>query len=135
MLHINFDAVIGTLSAVVSGNNGVKSAEARGLLLQVSSFRFVLCLVVFDRILSCTKSLSDTLQSTQLDLARAADLVSATIDTLEEFRSDQEWQNVFEYCDSVCKAHSIVPDSNSRSRRVPKHLEDGVLVEGVGVRC
>ena len=67
-----FDAIIATLSAVV---NGVKSAEARGVLLQVSSFRFVLC---FDRILSCTKSLSDMLQSTQLDLARAADLVSAT---------------------------------------------------------
>ena len=78
--------------------------------------------------------MSDTLQSTQLDLARAADLVSATIDTLEEFRSDQEWQKVFEYCDSVCKAHSIASDTNSRSRRVPKRLEDGVLLEGVGVR-
>ena len=74
-----FDIVTGTLSAVVNGNNGIKSAEARGMLLQVSSFRFVLCLVIFDRILSCTKSLSYTLQSTQLDLARAADLVSATI--------------------------------------------------------
>ena len=28
-----FDAVIGTLSAVVNGNNGAKSPEARGLLL------------------------------------------------------------------------------------------------------
>ena len=82
MLCCTFDAVIGTLTAIVNGNNGVKSAEARGLLLQVSSFRFVLHLVIFDRILSCTKSLSDTLQSTQLDLVRAADLVSATIDTL-----------------------------------------------------
>ena len=95
-----FDAVISTLSAIVNGNNGVKSAEARGVL-QVSSFQFVLCLVVFDKILSCTKSLSDTLQSTQLDLARAADLVSATIDTLEEFRSDQVWQKVFEYCECL----------------------------------
>ena len=105
-----FDAVIGTLTAVVNGNNSVKSAEARGLLLQVGSFRFVLCLVIFHRILSYTNNLSDTLQSTQLDSARAADLVSVTIDTLEEFRSDQEWQKVFEYCDSVCKAHSISRD-------------------------
>ena len=37
-----FDAVIGTLSAVMNGSNGIKSAEARGLLLQVSSLRFVL---------------------------------------------------------------------------------------------
>ena len=69
-----------TLSAIANGNNGVKSAEARGLLVQVSSFQFVMCLVVFDKIFSCTKSLSDTLQSTQLDLARAADLVSDTLE-------------------------------------------------------
>ena len=86
----------------MNGNNGVKSAEARGLLLQVSSFRFVLCLVIFDRILSCTKSLSDMLQSAQLDLAKAVDHVSATVETLEEFRSDQEWQKVFKYC---CSRH------------------------------
>ena len=70
-------------------------------------------LVIFDRILSCTKSLSDTLQSTQLDLARAADLVSVTIETLEEFRFDKEWQKVFQYCDSVCKIHNITPDTCS----------------------
>ena len=57
--------------------------------------------MIFDRILPCTKSLSDKLQSTQLDLARAADLVSVTIETLEEFRSDKEWQKVFKYWDSV----------------------------------
>ena len=129
-----FDAVIGTLLAIVNGNNGVKSAEARGLLLQVSSFRFVLCLVIFDRILSCTKSLSDMLQSTQLDLARAADLVSVTIETLEEFRSDQEWQKVFKYCESVCTAHNVSIDTKSRSRKLPKRLEDGILLEGASIR-
>ena len=66
--------------------------------------------------------------------ARAADLVSATIETLEEFRSGQEWQKVFKYCDHVCKVHDIAPDTNSRSRRVPKHLEDSVLLEGAGIR-
>lgn len=129
-----FDAVIGALLAVVNGNNGVKSAEARGLLLQVSSFQFVLCLVIFDRILSCTKSLSDMLQSTQLDLARAADLVSVTVETLEEFRSDQEWQKVFKYCESVCNTHNVALDTNSRSRRLPKRLEDGILLEGASIR-
>ena len=106
-----FDAVIGTLLAVMNGNNGAKSA--RGLLLQVSSFRVVLCLVIFNRVLSCTKNLSDILQSTQLDLARAADLVSVIIETLEEFRSDQEWQKVSKYCESVRKAHNVALDTNS----------------------
>ena len=74
----------------MDGSDGSKAAEARGLLLQVRSFRFLLCLVILDRVLSCTKCLSDALQSTQLDLAKAADLVSATIEIVEEFRIDSE---------------------------------------------
>ena len=49
-----------------------------------------MCLVMFDRILLCTRSLLDIVLSTQIDLARAADLVSATVETVEDFRSDQE---------------------------------------------
>ena len=41
---------------------------------------------------------------------------------------------MFKYSDSACKAHSIAPDTNSRSRRVSERLEDGVLLEGIGVR-
>ena len=80
------------------------------------------------------KSLSDVLQSTQLDLARAADLVSATVETLEEFRSDPEWQKVLVYCETICEAHNVAPDTSSRSRRLPKHLEEGILLESTGTR-
>ena len=47
---------------------------------------------MFDRILSCTKYLSDQLQSTLVDLAQAADLVLATRSTLEEYRADTFWE-------------------------------------------
>ena len=56
--------------------------EARGLLLQIKCFKFVLSLVVFDRLLSCSKGLSDVLQ---LDLAKVAGLVSALIETFGDF--------------------------------------------------
>lgn len=46
-------AVLSTLEYVVNGNDGRKAAEAKGILLQVKSFNFVLCLVIFDRRLSC----------------------------------------------------------------------------------
>ena len=129
-----FDAIVATLSTVIEGNNGAKSAEARGLLAQVNSFQFVLCLVIFDRILSCTKSLSDVLQSTQLDLARAAGLVSATVETLEEFRSDQEWQKVLVYCEIICKVHKVSTDTTSRPRKLPRHLEENFVLESTGTR-
>ena len=53
---------------------------------QIEAFSFLISLVTFDRVLSCRKSLSDLLQSTQLDLAGAADLVNATKETLQDYR-------------------------------------------------
>ena len=70
--------------------HGKHSVKARGLICQVNYLSFLLRLVTFDRVLSVTKDLSDALQSTWLDLAKAAKLVSATTEILQEFRSDHE---------------------------------------------
>ena len=130
-----YDAVLATLSIIVYESDGAKAAEARGLLLQVKSFRFILCLVIFDRVLSCTKSLSDALQSTQLDLAKAADLLSTTIEIVEEFRMDSEWEKVYSYTESVAKLHHITPESTTvQSRRNPRRFDEGILYQTTGVR-
>lgn len=71
-----------------------RAIEARGLLAQVKSFHFLLCLIMFDRVLTCSKHLSDVLQCPTLDLGKASDLVSSTIDYLEIFRSDEEWDKL-----------------------------------------
>ena len=44
-----FDSVFGTLEAIEDDNDRAKAMEARGLLLQIKCFKFVLSLVVFDR--------------------------------------------------------------------------------------
>ena len=90
-----YDALLATLEEIVDGEDSAKAVEAKGLLFQVRSSTFLILLVMFDRILSCTKALSDLLQSHQCDLAKAADLVTATIETLEEFRSDSSWNHLF----------------------------------------
>ncbi len=136
-LCYTYDAVLATLAEVVSGSDAAKAAEGRGLLLQVKSFRFVLCLVIFDRVLSITKSLSDVLQGTQLNLAKAADLVAATVETLEKFRSDCEWDKVFLYSESVAKLHNLAVNSESticRTRRPPKRFDEGILYDTTGAR-
>ena len=98
---------------IVVGSDGAKAAEARVQLLQVKSFRFILCLIIFDRVLSWTKSLSDALQSTELDLAKAAYLVSTTIEIPEEFPMDSEWEKVYSYTESMAKLHHITPESTT----------------------
>ena len=127
-----YDAVLATLFECVSTFDGSKAAEARGLLLQVKSFQFILCLVIFDRLLSCVKCLSDVLQGIQIDLAKAADLVLGTVETIETFCSDDEWEKVFRYCENVAKLHNI-PIATSQSRRPPKRFDDGIVLETTGI--
>ena len=85
-------------------------------------------------ILSCTKSLSDHLQSTQIDLAGVSDLVNATNETLEDYCSDSMWNKVYEYAKSVAELHGIevaVP-TLARKRRLRKRFEECVLLQSTG---
>ena len=75
--------------------------EAKGLLYQVESFSFIISLVSFDRVFSCTKQLSDQLQSSTIDLFRALELISATKAMLLEFHSDGYWDVVYRYSTDI----------------------------------
>ena len=121
MCH-TFEAVLATLEDVADGDDHAKAVEASGFLLQVKSFTFHLNLMIFDRILCCTKKLSDLLQSQGCDLAKSTELVSATIETFEEFRSDSSWNQIFPYAEKVAKVHRIT-SSFHRSDTL-SHLSD-----------
>ena len=47
------------------------------------------------------------LQNVSLDLAKAADLVSGTTETLEDLWTDSYWDRLFTYVERVAKLHSI----------------------------
>ena len=102
-----YDALPSTLQKISNGTDRAKAIEAAGLLAQVNSFKFLLSLIVFDRVLTCTKSLSDCLQNTQLHLAKAADLVAATISTLEVFRTESEWNKLWAYAEKVAEVNEV----------------------------
>ena len=131
-----YDCLLATLEHTGNGPDHAKAVEAKGIYHQVKQFSFVLNLVIFDRILSCTKSLSDQLQSTHVDLVRAADLVNATKSTLEEYRSDIMWDKVYKYAHSICNVRGIeiLSPTPLRQKRPPKRFDDSVLLESTGSR-
>ena len=128
------DAILATLDDIAEESDGMKATQATGLLLQVKSFKFLLYLIIFDKVLSVTKGLSDVLQSISLDLAKAADLVSGTTETLEDFRTDSYWDNLFAYAENVASLHSIdiIGPRPSRKRRLPSRLCETVILESTG---
>ena len=92
-------------------------------------------MITFDRILSSTKQLSDSLQSSTIDLSRATELVLATVSLLTEYRSDSHWDRVYDYAIRVAELHDIPIDVRlPRTRRRPAGLNDSVIYETVGHR-
>ena len=91
---------------------------------------------MFWRISFLTKQLSDQLQSPRTDMAKATDLVTATMETLQQFRSDEEWSKLCKYVKDVASLHNIeiAPLRNTRSRIVPKSFADVIILETTGSR-
>ena len=129
------DSLLATLEDIGDISDHMKAIEAKGLYYQVAIF-FIDYLVMFYRILSCTKCLSDQLQSAQVYLAQAADLVLATKSTLEEYCTDTFWDKIYAHSQKIAELHSIeisLP-AKTRHRKLPKCYEDVVILETTGSR-
>lgn len=83
-----YKSLIQAFEAIIEySHDGCERAEAIGLLRQLQNFQFILLLWVFNDILGVTNSHSDTLQSKDIDLATAIDLVDSVDKTLTECHS------------------------------------------------
>ncbi|XP_011406500.2 PREDICTED: zinc finger MYM-type protein 1-like [Amphimedon queenslandica] len=131
-----YNALLLTVGVVAdaSVSEYTQAIEARGLYDQVKSFSFIISLITFDRILSCTTQLSDQLQSNNIDLSHAADLVSGTQALLSEYRTDTYWEKVYHYATEVAKLHDVNTKVLVRRRRRPTDLIDSFVYESTGVR-
>ena len=94
-------------------------------------------LIIFDHTLSCTNSLSEQLQDRKAGLAKRAELVLATIETLQEYRTEKSWNQLLAYAKSVADVKGIKCNENSdkQVQRLPRRLQDDVVVlESTGYR-
>lgn len=64
-----------------------------------------------------TKLLFDQLQSKNLDLASATDLVVSTMDQLKEMRSNDMWDHTFKYISDVATLHGIEAEDDRQPRK------------------
>ncbi len=82
-------ALISTLEEIGNDSNP-RSIGARGLLHQVTTFRFLLSLVLFEKIFSITSNLSNLLQAEHLSYATVAACIKATKTTLFNLKNRRE---------------------------------------------
>ena len=101
------DSILATLQSIIDGDDRCKAVEASGIYLQINSFKFLTTLIIVWRILSYTKRLSDHLQNTRIDMGKTADLATATLETLQQFRCDEEWDKMYKYIHDVAALNNI----------------------------
>lgn len=127
-------AVLELLQDLALERHGERSVEARGLVCQID-LQFTGLLVPCCKVLGDVKCLSDMLQPSTLDLARAGDLVSALTDTLQDYRHENhsgELQREVEELAEQCKIS--VQTHPQRNPRISSRFHDSLVMSTSGQR-
>ena len=102
------------------------------------NFPLFFFLKAFNCVLGLTKPLSDTLQSQQLNLATAIDIVDSTCMTLNDTRSEKYFEeNLWRECLTLAQDLNIdvaPPCAGKRRSRPLQRLQDSVIMTSVGAR-
>lgn len=135
-LRDRLPAILRLLQDLALERHGERSVEARGLLSQID-LQFIGLLVIFCKVLADAKCLSDMLQSSTLDLARAVALVGALTDTLQDYRTEnyfgELWKEVEELAEQ-CKFG--VQTHSKRHPRASSRFLDSLVLSTVGqINC
>lgn len=127
-------AICVTLLDVMESDNADRVTEATAIY---SLFKrtFVVHLAMMGVLLNLTKLLSDMLQSPQLDLASAINLVQTVEDDLADRRGEAAWEKIWKESIDLAEACDIdLHEAPVRRRRQPRRLEGFSVEAPIGNR-
>uniref|UniRef100_A0A3B4VHH5 DUF4371 domain-containing protein n=1 Tax=Seriola dumerili TaxID=41447 RepID=A0A3B4VHH5_SERDU len=131
---MDIQSVLRVLHDIVKENNGDRCVEARGLLGQID-LNFIGLLATFRRMLGDTKFLSDMLQSSSLDLARAVDLIHALQDTFVSYRNEAFFEELWTEVLDIAQQCNISTKSVSKRKPKTSTALHGAIVTSTIVFC
>ncbi|KAL4083727.1 hypothetical protein QTP88_029043 [Uroleucon formosanum] len=121
-----YDAIIDSLFDIKDDpmTDRVSSVKAGSLLEYLLQERFLLIAFIFKKIFDKTSTLSECLQSVDIDLCAAISHVEQTFNIIKTFRSDDEFKNLIQakddFIQSKNKEFSFTPLPGYRIRRTKK---------------
>ena len=137
-IKLRYEAILAVLDATIDAH-AEGSTEAAGLRTNMLTVTFVVRLHVLEKILSLTYGLSEQLQTKDIAITMASNLIRSTKAQLEKMRSDKEYQDTL----SRAKAFSTelgLPSSDTaplrpaRARSVSKALAGFIVGSSSGQR-
>ncbi|XP_061589448.1 zinc finger MYM-type protein 1-like [Cololabis saira] len=125
-------AVYRVLQEVGQENDGDRATDARGILPQLD-VGFICVLVTFHKVLGQSRFLSDMLQSPSPDLAAAVALVESLLPTLQQYRSEACFEDVWKVVEETAvKCDLSFEPSNDDKDSFKKNLYYPVLDSVIG---
>ena len=138
LFQTRYVCVLEALIDIQGSRDRTAAGESQGLIMQLKRFSFVVILCIFEEILGLTKPLSDHLQSKELDLSHAMDLVESVQETLKQYRSDSHFSSyIWKRATDLSQERGIdvsSPESRRRASQLPQRLRDGTVLSPTGSR-
>jgi len=139
-----FSAIICLLTALACDTNAHRALEACSLLSAID-MSFVVTLHVMCDVFGKLQSLSRMLQASSFDLSAAVDLIDVVAEDLKVARNEEShFDSIWADAQSLCASCGIVTadesstssgiQQTSRVRRLPKRLQESIIMESVGER-
>jgi len=90
-------------------------AKGNGLFKQLQTFEFIFSLCMMEPILQMILIASKSLQSSNLDLLTAVQLINSLKKSLISMRNSEQYDEMFNKCLKICKEHDIeIPEVRNR---------------------
>ena len=136
LFQTRYECLLEALDDIEKSRDRSAAAESHGLMIQLKTLSFLVILCFFEEILGITKPLSDHLQSKELDLSCAIDLVELIKKTFTDYRSDSHFSNhIWNRVTELVQKRDIEMHTHERrTSRLPARLTDGIVLSSTGSR-
>lgn len=125
VVHVQLNAILQAFKEIIEDASDSKArAKGKGILHQIESFDFIICLEIMHPILQLVVKVSQTLQSYDIDLCQAMDEVSSLAIALEELRIEAAiFDNIYSRAVDTCNRLGVeIPAP--RKRKVSVRLDN-----------
>ena len=124
-LLVLFEVVIRTLNKISEEDAATNvGAQAASVLNAIANFEFILFLHILEQVFSTLQSLSEVLQSSSVSLQQARLLANATIEALQDLRTQEQFNSFWVATQKMADNYNISPPEIPRRIQIPSKYND-----------
>ena len=121
----NYIAVVKSFEEIEEDScNGRIASEANGLINQLTTFEFILCLIVMKDLLVKSRTVSDYLQK-DVDIISTMQVADTTVKTFKEMRTATQFKKFYDEAKKLAYDLPIdIQEMQPRVRKISRRLDD-----------